>query len=260
LDALSGAGGPLAAFRPVLNAVAPNGAAGQLCTSDTDPTGLGSYGGNRICADTPISLDRSNANGNSWSVEGIVSSDFDGPFNFLVGGIYAETDLAEGSYYVNAFAIDYIAGILGGGAGYLGTPFFRNNTRDFRLKSYGIFGEAYLDISDRLKITAGLRYNNDKKSVEARSTLASFLVPFGQTGNAFDSPFVGTFDSDPGTAGNQLVQQRSVAFDEFTGRFVVDYELTPDNLLYASYSRGYKSGVINPPLQPLFAVPESFGP
>lgn len=257
-NALSAGGaGPLGAFQPVLDAVT-SGA--QLCTSDTDETGLGSFGGNRICADTPLSFDRSNSDNSAWSVEGIISTDLDGPFNFLLGGIYAETHLTENSYYVNAFAIDYIAGVLGGGAGYLGTPFFRNNTQDFRLKSYGIFGEAYLDLSDTLKITAGLRYNNDKKSVVARSTLASFLVPFGQTGDVFDSPFVGAFDADPGTAGNQLVQARSVAFDEITGRFVVDWQFTDDNLIYASYSRGYKSGGINPPLQPIFAVPESFGP
>jgi len=259
-NALSAGGmGPLGAFQPVLDAVT-NG--NQLCTSDTDLSGLGSFGGNRVCSDTPLSFDRSNGGSKAWSVEAIISSDLDGPFNFLLGGIYAKTKLAdrEGSYYVNAWAIDYIAGVLGGGAGYLGTPYFRNNTTEFELESFGIFGEAYVEVSDRLKLTAGLRYNDDKKSIQGRSTLASFLVPFNQTGSAFDSPFVGGFDADPGTAGNQLFQSRSVAFNEITGRFVVDYELTPDNLLYASYSRGYKSGGINPPLQPIFAVPESFGP
>ena len=254
---LSQPGFPLAAFRPVLDAVTSGT---QLCTSETDPTGLGSFGGNRICADTPISLDRSNQDQTSWSAEATVSSDLDGPFNFLLGGIYAESKVSENSYYVNAFAIDYVVGILGGGAGFLGTPFFRNNTDHFKLKSYGIFGEAYVDLTDTLKITGGLRYNNDKKSITARSTLASFLVPFGQTGDAFDSPFVGSFDADPGIPGNQLFQTRSVAFDEFTGRFVIDWQMTDDNLIYASYSRGYKSGGINPPLQPIFQVSESFGP
>ncbi|MBN8847066.1 MAG: TonB-dependent receptor [Sphingomonas sp.] len=32
------------------------------------------------------------------------------------------------------------------------------------------------------------------------------------------------------------------------------------SMLYASYSRGYKSGGINPPLQPIFAVPDTFAP
>jgi len=41
---------------------------------------------------------------------------------------------------------------------------------------------------------------------------------------------------------------------------VLDYKITDDNLIYASYSRGYKSGGINPPLSPIFAVPTTFGP
>lgn len=259
---------PAENFAPIAAALIPNGPDGVLCTSDTDTNGLGSFGGNSICADTPISLDRSNQDNTSWSIEGIVSSDLDGPFNFLLGGIYAEDDLGQNSYYVNAFAIDYIAGILGAfnsfpnglPPSFLGTPYFRNNTQDFRLKSYGIFGEGYLDIGDDLKVTVGLRYNNDKKSITARSTLASFLVPFSTTTDAFDSPFVAGFDADPGIDGNQLVQSRSVAFNEITGRAVVDWKVTDDNLIYASYSRGYKSGGINPPLQPIFDVSESFGP
>ena len=53
---------------------------------------------------------------------------------------------------------------------------------------------------------------------------------------------------------------RSVGFDKITGRAVLDYEISPDNTLYFSYSRGYKSGGINPPLSPIFEVAESFGP
>lgn len=255
-------------FAPVAAALIPNGPNGPLCTSQADDTGLGSYGGNRFCDATPLQFDRSNQNNSSWSAEGIISSDFDGAFNFLLGGIYADYELTENSYYVNAFPIDYLTGVLGAFTSFsnglppsfLGTPFFRNNTDQLDIKSYGIFGEAYLELSDRVKITAGLRYNNDKKSVLARSTLASFLVPHGQTGNAFNSPFVGSFDADPGTPGNQLFQSRSVSFNKLTGRAVIDFKVTDDNLLYASYSRGYKSGGINPPLQPIFSVPESFKP
>ena len=41
---------------------------------------------------------------------------------------------------------------------------------------------------------------------------------------------------------------------------MLDYKFGPNNLLYASYSRGYKSGGINPPLLPTFNVPSTFGP
>jgi iron complex outermembrane recepter protein len=300
---------PGAFFSPLASAIIPNGAAGTLCTSDTDGPDTGSFGGNKICANTPLDLDRSATRGRSYSIEGILSSDFDGPFNFLVGGIYVDATAKDTDYYVNAFGIDYVTGLLGTfnalgrqalaaipgatppGPGYLGTSYFRNQTPDFSLKSYGIFGEVYFDISDRLQFTGGIRYSNDKKSIAARSTLASFLVPNSAT-SVFSSPFVNgfavtgapvssrlaPFDADPSTpcsitstttsgiltpantSGCELFQVRSVKYDEFTGRAVLNFKITEDNLLYASYSRGYKSGGINPPLQPIFAVPTAFDP
>ena len=254
-------------FAPIANALIPDGPNGQLCTSDNDAENLGAYEGNSICSSVPLTFDRSNQDQTSWSGEIILSSDFDGPFNFLVGGIYAESEVSENSYYVNAFGLDYATGILGtfgafaGGAppGYLATSMYRNNTADFKLESFGIFGEIYFDITDRLTFTGGLRYNDDKKSVTARTTLASFYNPFANNGDPFDSPAAAGFDADAGIAGPQPFQVREVGFDAITGRAVLDYEITPDNNLYASYSRGYKSGGINPPLSPIFAVSESFG-
>ncbi len=300
---------PASYFAPIAVAIIPNGPAGQLCTSNSEETGTGSFGGFKTCAATPLDYDRSNQQNSDWSVEGIISSDFDGPFNFLLGGIYVDAELTENSYYVNAFSIDYITGVLGSfnalgraglaaipGAvppppGYLGTPFFRNNTDNFTVKSYGIFGEAYYEFTDQLKLTLGLRYNDDQKSISARSTLASFLVPYGAT-SAFGSPFVNgyavtgapvssrlqPFDADPATpctitstttsgtltpantSGCELFQDRSASFSEFTGRAVLDWQVSDDSLIYLSYSRGYKSGGINPPLQPIFAVTDSFEP
>jgi iron complex outermembrane receptor protein len=267
LAGLQGLAAGIPAFARLPGFLIPSGVNGPYCGSTAEETGTGVYGGNSICNQVPLTFDRSNEERRTWSVEAILTTQFDGPLNFLVGGIYLDSKLPENSYYVNGFGIDYVAGVLGAAtalgsglpAGYLGTPFFRNNTDETTLKSYGIFGEVYWNVSDSIKVTAGLRYNNDKKFVRARSTLASFFVPFG-TPDAFASPFVGSFDADPGTAGNQLFQERNVGFDEITGRFVVDWKISDDSLVYASYSRGYKSGGINPPLQPIFAVPESFTP
>ena len=266
--------GSSAYFAPIAAALIPNGPNGVLCTSDNDDGNLGAFEGNSICSDVPLSFDRSVQYQTAWSGEAILSSDFDGPFNFLVGGIYAETDVSENSYYVNSFGLDYATALLGTFAAfanvdgdgnpaplppsYLATSMYRNNTTDFKLKSFGIFGEVYIDITDRLQFTGGLRYNDDSKSVSARTTLADFLNPFGN-GDPFTSPFVGGFDADDALPGNQLLQEREVNFDAITGRAVLDYEISPDNTLYFSYSRGYKSGGINPPLSPVFAVTDSFG-
>ena len=255
-------------FQPLANALIPNGPNGDLCVSDTLDDNRGAFEGFSICSPESLQFDRSTSDGEAWSGEAILSSDFDGPFNFLVGGIYAESKYTNGDYYVNTFAIDYITGLLGSftslGAGlepsYLATSFYRNNQLSFKLASYGIFGEVYFDISDRLKFTGGLRYNDDTKTSVARTTLANFLNPYSNDGDPFSSPYVGSYDADPGTAGNQLLQERKVSFNEVTGRAVLDFQITPDNLVYASYSRGYKSGGLNPPLSPIFEVPESFGP
>jgi outer membrane receptor protein involved in Fe transport len=273
-------------FAGIPAALYPSGVNGPYCSSDTVEDGTGAFGpngGQKICGAVPLTYDRSNEQRSTWSVEAIFTSNLDGPINFLVGGIYLNSNLPENSYYVNGFGIDYVAGVLGAATagatgqpgGYLGTPFFRNNTDEATLESYGLFGEVYWNISDSLKLTGGVRYNNDSKYVRARSTLASFYVPFGLD-NAFDTPFGAGFDADPATVcarpgafvpgaigsvpGCEAYQERNVGFDAFTGRVVLDWQINDDSLLYLSYSRGYKSGGINPPLQPIFSVPESFAP
>ena len=270
-DGLYGAG--LQAYlRPIAQALIPNGPNGVLCTSAPDTTGMGVFGGNKVCSNSPLAFDRSVQNQSSWTGEAIVSSKWDGPFNFLLGGIYGKFHMTENSYYVDAFGLDYAAGVLGAftaaGLGlpptatssyFLATPYYRNNSDDLKITTYGIFGEAYYQFNDKLKLTLGLRYNSDKKDITARTTLFSFLTPTGGT-DAFASPYFGAYDSDPGIAGNQPYQIRSRSFSEWTGRAVLNYNITDDNLLYASYSRGYKSGGINPPLSPIFVVPEAFGP
>jgi outer membrane receptor protein involved in Fe transport len=252
---------------PVAAALIPNGPTGPLCVSLPEETGTGVFGGHKTCATTPQDFDRSNQNQTSWTTEAILSSKWDGPFNFLLGGIYGKLHLTENSYYVDSFGIDYFTGVVGAmkayGAGlpasYLGTPTYRNNSADMVVKTYGLFGEAYYNFTDDVKLTVGLRYNHDQKDITARTTLASFLVPFGST-DAYASPYIAAYDADAGTAGNQLFQVRTAKFGEWTGRAVLNWNVTSDNLLYASYSRGYKSGGINPPLSPVFAVDESFKP
>ena len=274
----AGGAGPFFAsyFAPIAAALIPGGPTGVLCTSLAEETGTGAFGGHKVCSATPQDFDRSNSYNTSWSAEAILASKWDGPFNFLLGGIYSKLNLTESSYYVDSFGIDYLTGVLGSFTSlgnkdaatgnpsplppsYLGTPTYRNNTDSLRIKSYGLFGEAYFKFNDAVKLTVGLRYNHDQKSVSARTTLASFLVPYGST-NAYSSPFIGAYDADPSIAGNQLFANANVTFGKFTGRAVLDWQITRNNLLYISYSRGYKSGGINPPLSPVAAVPTTFAP
>ena len=255
-------------------ALIPNGPAGGVCTSETNLNYTGVFGGfvNR-CSAGSTDYDRSQSHSRQYSVEAHLDSDFDGPLNFLVGASWLDNKFYDSNYYVASFGLDYAAGILGAATAlgqraagnvafpnvFLAPPTYNSEVNRFTLRSYGIFGEVYFDVSDRLRLTGGIRYSNDKKRQVARVPLLSWPVPYGTT-NANLSPFLGQFDADPTIAGNQPYNISRAAFDEFTGRFVVDYNLTPNNLLYASYSRGYKSGGINPPINPIFNVPATFTP
>ncbi|URD60859.1 TonB-dependent receptor [Sphingomonas sp. KRR8] len=260
-------------FTNAARALIPNGPLGSVCTSETNLNYTGIYGGftNR-CTPGSTDYDRSQSNYRQYSVEAHVDSNFNGPFNFLLGGIYLDGRFTNSNYYVASAGLDYASGVLGAiqslgqrAAGatfpntFLAPPFFNSEVSDFRLKSYGVFGEAYFQASDKLKFTLGARYSNDRKRQVARAPILSWLTPFGVT-DANQSPFIGLYDADASTPGNQANAIAKVRFGRVTGRLVADYQMTPNNLLYASYSRGYKSGGINPPIDPSFNVSPTFRP
>ena len=266
-------------FTQLAAALIPNGAGGPFCQSLAEPSGTGVFGGNKVCdARTSLDFDRSTARGRQYFGEAIITTKFDGPVNFLVGAGYLNNRVRDNEYYVNSFALDYASGLLGAASAigtraaggtipnvYRGSPFFDSDSRLYQLESYGIFGEIYGKFSDSVKLTLGLRYNHDDKSVTARTTLFNdangngVLVPYGST-NITQGLNYATSDFDPVLAGNQLFAVSSVNFGRLTGRAVLDWQVTDRNLIYASYSRGYKSGGINPPLSSVFAVPTTFGP
>ena len=159
--------------------------------------------------------------------------------------------------------LEYASAVLGAASAadgfFLAPPYYVNDVADYRLKSYGIFGEGYLELGDRLKLTLGARYSNDKKSVRARSPILDVAGTIGTT-SFEDLLTFGSYDADPSIAGNQPFRETSVGFDDVTGRAVIDFQATPDNLLYASYSRGYKSGGVNPPVNPTLNAPVTFAP
>jgi outer membrane receptor protein involved in Fe transport len=272
LNAAGRPGGPAAFLNGVRQTLIPNGANGGVCQSSADPNNVGVYGGNSVgCFPESLDFDRSRSDSRQYSVEAHIDSKFDGMFNFLLGGIYVDSRTQNTDYFVNSFGLDYASGILGSasalaaglpaGNGYfVGTPFYRNDGDDFRLKSYGIFGETYFAFTDKLKLTLGLRYNHDQKYDKARNLTLNILTPIGSDNLDQDGLNNAAVDFDPTKPGNQAYAIDEVSFSRVTGRAVIDYKITPDNLLYASYSRGYKSGGINPPLPANFNVPTTFDP
>ena len=224
---------------------------GRVPTSAIDPGNSGLIGGHIFeRSDRITTYDQSDVEAEQFSAELRLQSHYDGAFNFMVGGLYLNFD-SSFNYYVVSNTLDYFA-VVGGGAIVadglaLGAPYFNSDTDRYELESYAMFGELYYDITDDLKLTGGIRYTDDTKTIRDRQNLYDTVVPLGTDPipdailNAFRDGFAGDASG-------------KVSFDEITGRVVLEWtpELagTDSSLFYASYSRGYKGGGINPPFDP----------
>ncbi len=158
------------------------------------------------------------ASGRAYYQEFRAVSDFDGMFDFTAGINFYDTKGA-GSFQIYHPAFELFGAIL------RGQPpqgqYFNGETRDVKTKSFAAFGETYFKLGEATKLTFGLRYTKDKKSQSGRT-----IIPFVAGIPAFT-----TLRGD---------------YDAVTGRAVVDHKLSRDNLVYASFARGFKGGGVNP--------------
>jgi len=216
----------------------------QISTSNLGVLGLDILGS----ATNYFAYDQSNTDGEQKTAEIILKSDFDGNWNYLLGGIYFDY---EGStdYNLAANTIDYFSavapiGLVGpvfDGAG-IASPFFVNETDLYGLKTSAIFGELYYDISDSVRLTFGLRYTSDEKRVRDRNLLLNSLL----AGAPVPTPIGSTT-----AAGLPDYRTDQDTFADTTGRLVLDWRMGDSTMAFVSYSRGYKGGGFNPPFDPL---------
>ena len=96
-------------------------------------------------------------------------------------------------------------------------------------ESYAAFAQGTFHFNDRLSATAGLRYTRDTRSIDQNVTRVSLNpATFGTALTGF--PFVAS-------------QRRR--FTAVTPKFGINYQIEPSVLIYASATRGYKSGGTN---------------
>jgi outer membrane receptor protein involved in Fe transport len=221
---------------------------GSLPYSNISTSNLGILGLDILGSATNyFSYDQSNVDADQTTFEAILTSNYDGAWNYLFGAIYFDY---EGStdYNLAANTIDYFSavapiGLVGpifDGAG-VATSFFVNETDLYGLKTTGIFSEIYYDISDTVKLTLGLRYTEDEKRVRDRNLLLNSLL----AGAPVPTP-IGSSTA----AGLPDYRIDKETFSDTTGRFVVDWQLGESTMAYGSYARGYKGGGFNPPFDP----------
>ncbi|MFC0204638.1 TonB-dependent receptor [Novosphingobium soli] len=165
----------------------------------------------------------------SWTQEYNIASDNEGPFRWIVGGVYLRS---QNRNYINEYRSDEGDGL--DPALPTDTPY---NAPGVDAITYaelsGLVREAWAgyaqgsyELTDSLTVTAGLRYNHDKYGGASDSMSGGTS---GNTSGAYLQPMPGL-----GTSTGRV-----------TGKFALDYDLSPENMVYASFTRGFKPGGIN---------------
>ena len=98
----------------------------------------------------------------------------------------------------------------------------------YTLNSYAGFGETYYNVTKDIKLTAGLRWTEDRKHFA--------IIPSELLTEGYGYPVRGGTDQQ---------------WDQITGRFNATWtprlSFTDQTLIYGSYAHGYKAGGANPP-------------
>lgn len=130
-----------------------------------------------------------------------------------VGGLYY---LAEdvGSHQ-EAYADDYVRPFL--------TAFTRFIDDDLKTRSYAGYGNVTVPLVDRVRLSAGLRYTHEKKDYD-RSTTTSV------NNGPLTPPFVFTPKG---------------SWSDLSPSLTLDYQATPDVMIYGRIAKGFKSGGFN---------------
>lgn len=181
---------------------------------------------------------RENQDYNAFGQEIRLTSPTGGAFDYIVGGFYSSEELSN-TKFVNANfnSVPPVAGFL---TGVFGVPVAalegrRNQAFTQDTKSWAIFGQGTYNISDSLRLTAGLRYTKDNKD----STKELFYTPVN---SSTVSPLLSAVYPGLGLGNVQPLTNRSRSEDFVTGEAILEYDVNDDVMVFGRYARGFKAG------------------
>lgn len=107
---------------------------------------------------------------------------------------------------------------------------------DLDVKAYAAFTQWTYEVADGLRLTAGLRYSEEERKSGGTFTIFNFRPP-------------------PNGANVGIPIAKEGKWDALTPKFGIDYSPSENVMLYASATRGFKSGILtigtlNPPVNP----------
>lgn len=158
-----------------------------------------------------------------------------GPLNYVLGLFY----LHERTGYPYS--------ISGPGIGLPSGFALLSTSKGLRTRSLAPYVQLDYELSDRITITGGARYTSEKKH------LIQNIGYFGpielETGIPAPGAARPTSAAPCVEGGPPLCEDgdRSIKFNQFTPKVTLSYKPAPRILLYATYSRGFKSGGFNLP-------------
>lgn len=102
-------------------------------------------------------------------------------------------------------------------------------------KTFGIFTQSDIDLTDQLTATLGIRYTDEKKSVQVANVLAGLCNFSDRTAKTclFDVPVPGATLND------------SESWSNVTPKVGLDYSVNDDLNFYGFWTRGFRSGGYN---------------
>jgi iron complex outermembrane receptor protein len=161
-----------------------------------------------------------------------LTSEFDGPFNFVAGAVYL---------------VDDVEFIVFGNIGFLlplaGDEFYRDTfevqwTEQDR-SGYAFYLDGTYELTDKASVSAGIRYTEDEKDF-VRWNLGTAANPVSNyiTLDQYIGPHVNPL---PVSAFGNVIND-SESWNETTYRLVFDYFWQDNLMTYASYATGYNAG------------------
>ena len=127
------------------------------------------------------------------------------------------------------------------GTGSTGEGYFQHNSRNYAFFTHNVFDI----IEDRLSLTVGARYTNERKTIESvfdsSNTLCTALRNAASGAAALPCAINATAGPgfSKGDAGTKVQEGR------WTGTTVLSWKPTDDLMVYGSWARGYKAGGFN---------------
>ncbi|WP_241242168.1 TonB-dependent receptor [Thalassotalea sp. G2M2-11] len=151
--------------------------------------------------------------------------------------------IASGLYYFNeedlslggAIAPDFF--VMLAPEFYFPWPVINAGQRDQENTSSAAYANISWSVTDKLGLTLGARYTIEEKEVTSKGE------EFFGTGITTAEEMEAAFDT--GIGYNPTGYSASEKWKEFTPKFVLDYKLSEDTMIYASAGKGFKSGGFN---------------